>query len=63
MPVILLPQILTIVELSLRLALKIAEDMPVELRQKHWERHQQFMEFWWALARKVEASIVDKDDK
>jgi hypothetical protein len=47
-------QILTIIELSLRLALRIAEDMPESERQAHWARHARWMEFWEGLLRRQE---------
>lgn len=54
----LLTQILTIVELSLRLALKIAEDMPPELRQAFWKQHAENMAFWQGVADKVKGQAA-----
>lgn len=46
-------QVLTIIELVLRLALQIAQDMPPEMRTAHWERVQRDLKFWQDLFDKV----------
>lgn len=46
--------LLEIIRLSLELANKIHDDMPVEQRRQFWEDHAQWMAFWRGLIPKGE---------
>lgn len=54
-PLAILAQILTIIELSLRLML----DMPPELRQKHWENHLKVLLMLEDWGNKISQQIKD----
>ena len=54
-PLAILTQILTIIELSLRLML----DMPQELRQKHWENHLKVLLMLEDWGNKISKQIKD----
>ena len=52
-----LPEVLTIIDLSVRLSLEIAADVPIEGRRTPWERWGRFFDVWWGLRDRVGAQV------